>query len=199
MKKKILVAVGIPVVLVVGFLMWNLGEWLWIRHQGLTPPDPETDYYSECIDYLNESVSFRLMVYGEEIAFRDSLTYETISDLKEETLTREEDYVYLIFNNLNNTHTVTNEDIDDLNRFADRNANFSYIYLGEKGTLTPDGDVLYTSMDGDLSYGYLMEEGERFSVGGIWTTEDAKVCKQNPEWLSERMIWIIRKAVESNE
>lgn len=199
MKKKILIAACVPVALVVGFLLWNLGEWLWIRHQSLTPPDPETDYYSQCIDYLNDSVSFRLMMYGEEIAFRDSLSYETISDLTEETLTREEDYVYLIFNNLNGTQTVTDKDIAYLNDFADRNTNFNYIYLGNIGTLMPEEDVFYTSMEGDLSYGYLMAGGERLSVGGIWDDSAMWAWEMNPEWLPERMIQTMRKTIESNE
>lgn len=192
MKKK--VGLGILILLIVG--MGVIGMHCW--KLSTTPDDGSAE--REAIEYLNNEVDLSLVLYGEDIDFPQELEYSQINSLESENWQRDNDYVYLIINDLNNSVTLDKETYLQLIKYADENTNFNFYYIG-----TDDLDMISANTkdsnlaDEDMSFGYVINEGNRVIHLGLWTNNDNQYLEMSPELLSECVYSGVLANVKSNE
>ena len=78
-------------------------------------PEGGNDTYDDNIEILNEIHPVKILVYGEELYFRDTLKYEKITSISAEVLELDEnayERVVLVINDLNGTVELTEEDYE---------------------------------------------------------------------------------------
>lgn len=192
--KKGKYAIGI----IIGVLLIVVGVWrVVLRNSG----DRETDSHDRDIAYLNHEVSAVILVFGKDIDFRDSFQYERIHSLAESEIAREEDYVYLLMNDLDGNLHLDRSDIEFLKEYADKNTNFNFFYLGlDKLDLFYSGIFPdYGEMEGDMSFGYVVWEGSRLTYSGMWRTEENEYLKSNKDLLGENLLDNIVTIIRTNE
>lgn len=153
------------------------------------------------MDYLNNDVDLEVLLYGNEIELPEEFNYNKIEDLDEKKWKLENDYVFLIVNDLDSSIEFTKEQATKIKEYADKNTNFNFFYIGsEKLDLFYD---IYKDCNidkkTDLSFGYAMIEGTRLLYYGLWSIEDQKYMKGNPLLLGEEICDSLERIVRSNE
>lgn len=163
-------------------------------------PNNEPDGYDKAIEYLSKETVTDIVVYGDEIAFRETLEHDKIKSLKE-VERFDADYVYLVINDLNGNTNLTKEDIIFLKQTADQNVNFNFIYVGtDKLELFFSGIFEdYSTSDDDFSFSYVMFEGSRLTFSGAWTEDDEKCYKTDGELLGAEIVDTIALIIATNE
>lgn len=189
------------ILIILLFLILALAVFIGIKYKNATTPgNPEEDAYSANIEYLNENVA--ILTYGKSISFREKLKYETIHALDESSIQKNEDNVYLIINDLDGKAELQKSDVSFLKKYADKNLNFNFFYLGtdklnyftESGIFTDFG-----VQEDDMSFGYVVTEGTRMTYSGAWSGSDQEHFESNDELLGEVLADTIARVVNTNE
>lgn len=192
MKKKMVCIITIMLIAAIGGLAiyrWKLST---------TPDDGSAERKN--IEYLNNEVDLELLLYGEDIDFPKELEYSKIDSLKSENWQKDNDYVYLIINDLNGSIDFDKETYMQLIEYANKNTNFNFYYIG-----TDDLDMIRENTedanmaDEDMSFGYVVNEGHRIIHLGLWTKNDNQYLEMSPELLSECVYSGVLVNVKSNE
>lgn len=161
----------------------------------------EKDRYDIAIEYLNNEVSSQLLLYGEDIEFREAVNYTKISAIDEESIKSDADYVYLIISDLGGKAELNAEMVTLLKEYADKNTSFNFFYIGtDKLKIFTSGIFEYYGMaEDEMSFGYVVDKGERLTYGGAWSENDHQYLDMNRELLQENILNIIAQIIKSNE
>lgn len=192
MKKKI--GFGIVGIIVIAACAFGIYRW----KLSITPGDGSEA--RQKIEYLNEGVDFKLLLYGDDIDFPKELKYEKISSLECANWQKDNDCVYLIINDLNNNIDFDKDSYLEIKKYADKNLNFNFYYLG-----TDDLEMIQNNTedcnlnDTDMSFGYIVYEGNRLIHYGLWSENDNQYLDVNPDLLSENIYSRIVENLKSNE
>lgn len=191
-KKIGLIGVGLVVLLVIAYCI--------SFYSSATTPD-DGSAQKEMIEFLNNDVDLSILLYGENISFPEELEYETIESLDNENWQRENDYIYLIINDLSGTAVLDKEKYIELLEYAEKNTNFNFYYIGTDDLQMIRDNTKDSNIDlaDDMSFGYVVYEGNRLNALGLWTRELNQYIEKNPNLLSEMICNRVRFYVESNE
>ncbi len=190
--KKFAIILGMVLCIAIG--LFAIYRW----QLSVTPDDGSA--LRENIEYLNEEVDLALIVYGEEIDFPEVLEYETIDSLEKINWQKENQYVYLIINDLNGTVNFEKENYLELVEYANMNTNFNFYYIGTNALSvinenTQDANINST----DMSFGYVIYEGTRLQHLGVWSQNDHQYLGINPNLLGENIMDAVLTNIQSNE
>ncbi len=163
--------------------------------------EEELDGYEKMVQYLKREENSEIILYGEEIGFRESVEYRKISTIDETNIKSDKDYVYLIINDLNGTISFTEENLKFLKNYADKNLSFNFLYIGnDKMDLFTSGIFdSYAISDESKSFGYMLIGGDRLVTGGTWETTYEQYMEKNKEVLQENILYELVDAIKSNE
>ena len=159
----------------------------------------DTDSKKTDMDYIN-SVDLKLLIYGENIKFKDKLEFEKITEISEDVYSYDNDYVFLIINDLNGSYGIDKEKMKELIQYAKVNTNFSFFYIG-KNSLKIFEECMedkYFS-DDDMFFGYEMWEGARIVSSGIWKDADMQYLEIDEYNLGTSICDELASVIKSNE
>lgn len=192
MLKKI--GMAILLILVIGVV--GVGTYRFIL--SMIPDDGSA--LREDMEYLNDKVDLSILLYGEDVEFPKELEYEKIESLEDKKWQRDNDYVYLIINDLNGTTNFEKEEFVKLVEYADQNTNFNFYYIGTDKLEMIDTNIQDSNLDdSDMSFGYIINEGVRLIHLGVWSKNDHQYLKMSPELLSESIYSAVLMNIKSNE
>lgn len=192
MLKKI--GMAILLILVIGVV--GVGTYRFILSR--IPDDGSA--LREDMEYLNDKVDLSILLYGEDVEFPKELEYEKIESLEDKKWQRDNDYVYLIINDLNGTTNFEKEEFVKLVEYADQNTNFNFYYIGTDKLEMIDTNIQDSNLDdSDMSFGYIINEGVRLIHLGVWSKNDHQYLKMSPELLSESIYSAVLMNIKSNE
>lgn len=191
MKKIGIIAFSVIILLLGVFVVyrWKLS---------ITPDDGSAKEHM--ITYLNDEVDFTLLLYGENVDFPDGLKYEKIDSLDNNNWQKDNDYVYLIINDLEGSTMLEKEKYIELLEYAKENTNFNFYYIGTDDLEMINENTIDANIDDeDMSFGFVVYEGNRLIHLGLWTQNDHKHLENNPNLLSENICSGVLLNVKSNE
>lgn len=188
--------VGIVLVLLLILGVGVFGIYRWISS---TTPDDGKAQQKE-INYLMNEVDLSILLYGEGLEFPKGLEYTIIDSLESKNWQLENDYIYLIINDLESSTNFTKEDLTELVAYANNNTNFNFYYIGTDKLPMIDEMVEDSNIgESDMSFGYVMNGGDRIVHLGVWSQNDHQYLDVNPELLSENVYAAVLMNVKSNE
>lgn len=183
----------IMIMLIIGMAVFGIYRW----KLSVTPDDSAQ---REEIEYLNEAIDLAFLLYGEGIDFPEGLEYEHIESLENANWQKENDYVYLIINDLNGTVNIEEEKFLELVKYANQNTNFNFYYIGTDHLNMINENIQDADLDdNDMSFGYIMYEGARTGHAGVWTKHDHQYLEVNPDLLSDNVYSAVLMGIRSNE
>lgn len=186
--KIFLSILGVILIAVISFVIYGF----------MTMEDSPVDSYGKDIITLNETYPSDIMLYGDDVVFRETLKYRKIDKIDEESLNAETQYHYLIVNDLSRNAPLTREDIRLISDYVTKKR-YTFFYLGtgygelfvEEGLL----DQPMPSSERGFFSGY--EYGIQLTLGGgFFSDRDLKEVEIYPQLLGENlteiMAYIIR-------
>ena len=160
------------------------------------------DSYDEAIIIINENYPTDLIVYGDEIEFRDNFEYRVVSDFSEESLESSDEYSYrfLVVINVTGNMEFSDEELSSLLVYLREN-NYGFFYFGSTGL---DSFQRCNYFDSDLDpssegFGLVNYYGQEMVVQGFWSEYDANVNDSNPETLPSIILFNVVEVIDSNE
>ena len=181
--RKILTIVLI-IVATIGFVTASFFIW-----KNLFPHNEFADSYDEAIFILNENYPSEILVYGNDVGFREAVKYRAIEALSEEDFnlnTSSYKYHFLVINDINNDLSISKEDFIRCKKYADENK-LNFYYIG-KQYLDLLRELQFYGMGGNeenRGIAYVISPIGRDSYVGIWTTDDETYLEIRPEILGE--------------
>ena len=111
-RKRIIIAIlGVILTLIVSVIIYfkivekKQTGYVWVG-----------DSYDEAVQILTENFSTDIVLYGEKLEFRENVVYRHINALSDETLTTDQEYEFIIINDLAGTVELTEKDIEVLKK-----------------------------------------------------------------------------------
>lgn len=188
--------IGIVILVLIVLALGAFGIYRW--KLSITPDDGSAE--KEMVEYLNDKVDFKLLLYGEDIDFPEGLECEKITSLKNSNWQKDNDYVYLIINDLKGSTTLEKEKYIELLDYANKNTNFNFYYIGTDDLSMIKENTTDSNIDNDdMSFGYIVYEGNRLMHLGLWTKSEHQYIEVNPKLLSESICSGVLSNVQSNE
>lgn len=163
--------------------------------------EADEDSYDQDIEFVMNIVPTEILLYGEKIDFRDSVTYTMIDKIDENIFNTKKQSVYLIINDLVGDSGITKDELAMLKKLLDKNNKANLIYLGTKqaDTLLSLGYSDQIGIDDSRSMTYTIYSGDRVSGWGLWTSEDERYQKKNPELIGELILFECAENIKSNQ
>lgn len=160
------------------------------------------DTYEEAIDTINNKLPTDVFLYGEDLAVRDSVPLNRITQLDAAALSSKKEYTALIINDPSGFVTLSDEAITTLKAMT-HDADFYLYYCGTKQIpRLIEAEIFDKSVytEGDLCSGFVTFERERISYGGIYTAQLKQMDDNcgNREGLSELLFTNLLRCFKSN-
>lgn len=151
-------------------------------------------------DWIN-SYDVKILVYGEDFPHNKAIEYSMISDLTEKSYAYDNNYVFLLINDLNGEYSIDEDKAAELVNYADKNPNFNFYYVGENSLkifydMFPNGTALE---DEDRTWGYSFYDGFRIPSKGIYTTNEIAYKDMNEYLFAECIFGEFASIIRSNE
>ena len=192
MKKVFLILFGIILIggIIVGFYFFgfNLSS-----NKGL-------DDYDKDIVILNQTDPVKIIIYGEQIPFRESLNVEYIHNLDNIPNDSNKNKEILVVSDLDDTLTLTNQDIQTIKNKIDSDLNFDFYYLGRQyiQNFIDDGVFFGGISSSDYGVGNVNIENTRSIFTGIWATSDINQTGDNRETLAYLLVRQFVRVLKDN-
>lgn len=191
MKNKIIVSIGIFAVIFVllVFLLCN---------------NEKDDGYNIAAESLGIEFNADVMVYGENIEFRDTLKYRTINEINEDSLNADENHGYraIILYDHNGTMEITDEELLLIKKYVEEKA-YDMIYIGKDylddfkrlGFTVGYEDTAYSfEYIGSIYEGQKVQQneyGNLYAMHGLWSDEDEEMIGDKDESIQARIVMIM--------
>ena len=161
----------------------------------------EEDDDNPDVKYLNESIDLSLLIYGDDIEMPEGLEYKKIDSIDDESIFLDNDYVYLIIIDITGDVSYTEGDFNRMIEYADKHTNFNFFYLGEDKLSMIEANYTDANIDeGDMDFGYVLDEGERLLVGGMWNKDEEQYLeKKGTLVIGENIVTIVSMEIKTNE
>ncbi|MBE5963934.1 MAG: hypothetical protein E7252_03210 [Lachnospira sp.] len=184
--------------LIATFMLYRLG----MRIYNHFTYDPDL-HQTESIEYINEKGAV-VYVYGKTLQFHESLKYNTVENIEFVSEDIKANYVYLIINDFDGDVTFDEEDLKYLTDFADEHIWFNYIYIGRDKLPMIDKYFIdnkkeHLSFTDDMSMSYVVDNGQRGVITGIWSESNMQYLEKNEDLLEELIVLSIKNIIQSNE
>lgn len=169
-KKVILTIISFIAILIIAVTIYfkiveeNENEYVWVG-----------DSYDKAVKVLNENFSTDIVLYGEELAFRENVVYRYINALNDELLSTDKEYELIIINDLNGTVNFTDNEIETLKKHVLKGkANLYYLGTEQYNKLKENGFTIFDRLPGDWSLTCEHQFGELVYGRGLWTSSDQR-------------------------
>lgn len=150
------------------------------------------------VKVLTETKKTKIFLLGDDIQFDNKLFVDKIDTLSNSTLDKKDfPYSAIIINDLNDTIKLSEEDIDLLESYIEKDG-YIVIYLGEKYSKAwLNENQGYAEVDGNLSYTYYTINGTKTRSIGAWRKEDNIENEKYPNLLGDTLIYEIISYLEN--
>lgn len=182
MKKKVIIFIVIVAVLLVGFMSLRFVKGNWGSNT------EEKDTYDLNIDILNESYPTDIVVYGEDIPFREKLIVRKIDGINENTLKTDKERQIIILSDLDGTLDITdNELLLIKNKIDNYECDFYYLGTDLKDTLQNLKFIDGWPAD-DYCVALFNQNTITYQCYGVWTESDKQATDDNRESLGHVLV-----------
>lgn len=151
----------------------------------------ELSTYEQEIIILNEIYPSDIMIYGENISFKDSLKYRMISQISEEELDGSKfQYHFIIINDLSGSASLTQDEANLIMSYINEK-HYTFFYIGSNyEDIFLKSGILEDPISSDCrgfqtgyEYGWVLSCGTEFI-----TTQDIDEFKIYPQLLGECLV-----------
>ena len=151
---------------------------------------PSEDSYDQNIKILNKYPA-DIMVYGEDINFRESVNYRRINSLSSADISSNGfDYIFIIINDRNGTANISDQEYENL-LYLVKNENYNLFYVGKDKFENFKNKGYFDMLDlGLAGFGYVAGP-DRNLVQGDWMESDEIEYAQYNELLGDRMVFFM--------
>lgn len=158
------------------------------------------DDYSRHIKILN-NYPIDIIVYGEDIPFRDNLNIRRIDEISKKLLKSSIKKQILILSDLDDSMSISDEELLIIKDELENNNDFDFYYLGTKELerLKQLGFYKEERPLGDYCLAIVIYEGRREFFTGIWAESDVKATKDNRETMAMLLARQFVRVLKSNE
>ena len=165
--------------------------------------EDDKDPFVEDIEYIyNGDYKVDLIIYGDEVEFREEVEYRRITEITEDSIASDADYIFLIICDRSGKTAFDIDTLRFLKEYADKNLRFNFEYVGEsKMDLYTSGEVFdeYSVSSDDLSFGYIVYEGTRIQHGGVWSQEEERYDDKINQKLMDNVMYFMKNVIKNNE
>lgn len=155
---------------------------------------PEPDGYDLAAEGLKKEFNADIIIYGEEIAFRENVDYRRIDKISEETLNSSAEHGYraILLLDDNGKMSITDDELLLIKSYVEEKG-YDMVYIGTQylDDLVRLGFTVGVD-EGARSLGYIgsthagkevqqNEYGNLYAMHGIWTEEDLNYIKSDKE------------------
>ncbi|MCR4928060.1 MAG: hypothetical protein K5927_08770 [Lachnospiraceae bacterium] len=148
--------------------------------------------------YLKNDVDCKVYWLGDLPKLPEQFEYQQLAGIEEKTIDFDHDYIFVIVNDTDSAKKIMASDVIALIDIANKNSNFNFIYLGERQLKMISDTIPDCNFDDDdLSFGYVMLEGERIHEYGIYSKKDREYEQMNDMLLAEQVIFSIERDVKA--
>ena len=178
-KKKIILVtsfiVSIVLVLTVFFVWMFSGD-----------DSVEEDSYSKNIRILNEN-NVSLVIYGDEIKFRDGVKYKNVSEINESSFNGNE---FLVLNDLSSNALLDDEDYTEIKELVSNGVTFMYYGMSKFDAFQEKGFFNYSIDQKYLAFTMSAYSSKATSFL-LWDKELEESFKEDDEVLGEDIVFSI--------
>lgn len=140
-----------------------------------------------------------IFILGEEILFEVDVNINQISKISKEEISTDKSYKVIIINDLNDSITLSTEEIEAARELINKNGYF-LIYLGEKYSTTWDKtDEGIANLNGNLCFAYCSWDGQARRNIGSWLKSDQEEIEEYPYSLGQALLYCIEEFLMSGE
>lgn len=165
-------------------------------------PEGGNDTYDDNIEILNEIHPVKILVYGEELYFRDTLKYEKITSISAEVLELDEnayERVVLVINDLNGTVELTEADYETIGTVLKKGGLDFYYYGTSKFDKIREHELCNSEPAEDaVSMTSALYYKRMANFNGLWTEHDNEIGKRNKENQGMILVANIVRCIKSN-
>ncbi len=183
MKKKAIFLICVLMVI-------TFGVYIFLQSDSYEQEDEITN-----VDIVTKSYKTEFIIYGDDIEFDERCHVRKIDEITEANLTSDDTYMYTVFiiNDLNNSVTLTQQDLDILyNKSYNQKIDFFYLGKDEVKAIKEKGIFSQDLLEAELSLGVIHERNLRIEVVGVWDENDHKIyLEKNHMLLSESLLDLI--------
>ncbi len=183
MKKKKVNVICLVIIGILALAILSAIGAIFLRRAGIInfnfSNEDSKDGYDIEIEVLNTTVPTTILLYGEDLEFREAVPYKKISEINEDTLTTETEYTALIISDCNATASISTEEYQLIREKLENNK-FSFYYYGrDKLSNLARNKIL--SLNGvqkeDLCFGSAVYMGDRISWT-LYAEEDKAIAEK---------------------
>lgn len=130
------------------------------------------DNYDLDIQVITKSFPTTVIIYGEEIIFRENIILNKINEIDVDSLNTNTNYNFLIIVDFEGGLTISSDEWEIIKDFSESKNN-TFLYLGK--SLFPEiSDVFNVRIpsNGELSFYYFNEYGMKDYTFELWVEED---------------------------
>ena len=142
------------------------------------------DTYSSNIKIMNEH-NVSLVIYGDEITFRDGVKYKTINEISKPSFNGNE---YLVINDRSSNTALDDEDYTEIKELISSGVTFIYIGGTEGSKLETFKEKGFFSTDNINFLGFRVSAISFEVTTGIWSYKTEEAFKKNDEFLGEQIV-----------
>lgn len=179
-KKRIIILVSAIALIIVVFLVLFM--------DGCTNNKSGEDTYSKNIKIMNEN-GVSLVIYGDEINFRDGVEYDTISEINKSSFEGNE---FLVINDRTSNVVLNDEDYTEIKELVSNGVTF--MYIGGSKLATFKEKEFFTNTNNYL--GFTMSAISCKVTHGIWSNVEEEAFKVNDELLGSIIVGNVVKELK---
>ena len=151
------------------------------------------------IQILSEKYPTKILVYGEMLEFDDAIATENITEITEETLKKDDEFMYelIVINDLSGKYALSDEAWKIIEKVVNSGNDVNFIYLGNVqfdkifDAKIVDRESLSLG-NSDLSVGVFYEGETKTSVCGTYTSESGTTQKDICEAVMREEVYSIQ-------
>ena len=146
------------------------------------------DQYSLDIRIMNEH-NVSLIIYGDEVKFRDGVKYKNITEINESFFTFDGNEFFVI-NDRSSNASLDDEDYIEIKDLVSNGVTFMYIAgtSGSKLDIFKEKGFIRDNFNKDYLGFTMSAYSSKFGNEGVWTTDSEEAYKIDEEGLGESIV-----------
>ena len=139
------------------------------------------DSYDKNIKIMNDN-NVSLVIYGDEITFRDGVNYKYINGIDKSSFSGNE---FLVVNDRSSNVVLDEEDYIEIKELVSKGVTFMYIGSSKLNTFKEKG---FITDQVDNYLGFTLSPTPSASSYGLWSTSHEETFKINSEYLGSTIV-----------
>ena len=186
MKKKLILTISIILLVLVILLVFRFTA---LNELFSGDAEDGMDDYDKRIEVFNNVYPTDIVIYGEDIPFREALITRKITEITEESLETEKKFQIVVISDLDGTATVTKEELELLLSYL-KQGKCDVYFLGVElfDDMVSAGFSDEMLDENDLAAGFFLEDNVIWTSSGIWTVSDRQESNDNRILFSQILV-----------